>query len=185
MNTYVLFLLTTIFMAAQVNATDDDPRRRLRLRVPNDADTNQLELNGRVLQTSSMSMAIESIDKLGPNMEVIGTIVSKLEKEGESVDPAALMLALSAVEYDESPMHHYGDYDFTEECVKLLFIILPDDKASKLSFICGETSTSSTTTTAACIAEGAFCGGLGIPCCAGMYNYSYTLYCLTLTNNVC
>ena len=60
MNKYVLFILTAIFMAAQVNATDDGPRR-LRLRVPNDADTNQLKLNGRALQTSSMSMAATEI----------------------------------------------------------------------------------------------------------------------------
>ena len=62
----------------------DEPRRLLRL--PNsDAD----DTNHRILQSSSMSMATESMDTVGPNMEVIDAIVSKVEKEGEEVDPAA------------------------------------------------------------------------------------------------
>ena len=53
------------------------------------------------------------------------------------VDP--VMLAEAAlVEFDESAMHHHGGYDYTDKCLKLLFILLPDHKASKLSFICGE-----------------------------------------------
>ena len=119
----------------------DEPRRLLRL--PNsDAD----DTNHRILQSSSMSMATESMDTVGPNMEVIDAIVSKVEKEGEEVDPAALMLAnLALVEFDESAMHHHGGYNYSEKCLKLLFILLPDYKASKLSFICGETITTSST----------------------------------------
>ena len=48
------------------------------------------------------------------------------------------------VELNESAMHH-GGYKYSEKCLKLLFILLPDYKASKLSFICGETVTTSTT----------------------------------------
>ena len=80
----------------------DEPRRLLRL--PNsDAD----DTNHRILQSSSMSMATESMDTVGPNMEVINAIVSKVEKAGEEVDPADVMLAnLALVEFDESPMHY-------------------------------------------------------------------------------
>jgi len=116
----------------------------------------------------------ESIDKIGSSMEVINAIVSKVEKEGEEVDPAALMLAnLALVEFDESAMHHHDDeYNFTKKCLKLLFIILPEYKAKKLSFICGETVTTSTTpamttsTTAGCVANGADCSS-GSDCCTG------------------
>ena len=93
----------------------------------------------------SMAMATESMDTFRPNtnMEVIDAIVSNVEKEGEVVDPTNVMLAnLALVEFDESAMHHHGGYDYTDtdKCLKLLFILLPDHKASKLSFICGETA---------------------------------------------
>ena len=176
MNAYVLFVLTAIFiLAAQVNATDDGPRR-LRLRLPN---ANDADPNRRILQSSTMSMAIESIDKIGSNnMEVIGTIVSKLEEEGETVDPMlAELLVLAAVdEYEESAVHHHDDeYNFTKKCLRLLFIILPEYKAKKLSFICGETITTSTTqamttsTTAACVSGNGPCSPGDTCCSVGMY----------------
>ena len=122
----------------------------------------------------------KSMDTVGPNMEVIDAIVSKVEKEGEEVDPAALMLAnLALVEFDESAMHHHGGYGYTNKCLKLLFILLPQYKASKLSFICGETVTTSTTpamttsaTAAGCGQTGASCTS-GADCCSGSkYQYS-------------
>ena len=97
-------------------------------------------------------------------MEVIDAIVSKVEKEGEEVDPAALMLAnLALVEFDESAMHHHGGYNYSEKCLKLLFILLPDYKASALSFICGETVTTSTTTSG-CLGQSCT---LQDDCCTG------------------
>ena len=144
--------------------TADEPRRLLRL--PNsDAD----DTNHRILQSSSMSMATtESIDKIGSSMEVIDAIVSKVEKEGEEVDPADVMLAnLALVEFDESTMHHHGGYGYTNKCLKLLFILLPQYKASKLSFICGETVTTSTTTVGCTLGQiGDGCGS-GSQCCSG------------------
>ena len=136
-----ILIIMASFASIPTAVAADEPRRLLRL--PNsDAD----DTNHRILQSSSMSMATESMDTVGPNMEVIDAIVSKVEKEGEEVDPAALMLAnLALVEFDESAMHHHGGYNYSETCLKLLFILLPDYKASKLSFICGETVTTSTT----------------------------------------
>ena len=135
-----ILIIMASFASIPTAVAADEPRRLLRL--PNsDAD----DTNHRILQSSSMSMATESMDTVGPNMEVIDAIVSKVEKEGEEVDPAALMLAnLALVEFDESAMHHHGGYGYTNKCLKLLFILLPDYKASKLSFICGETVTTST-----------------------------------------
>ena len=171
----------------------DEPRRLLRL--PNsDAD----DTNHRVLQSSSMSMATESVDTVGPNMEVINAIVSKVEKEGEEVDPADVMLAnLALVEFGESAMHHHGGYNYSEKCLKLLFIILPEYKAKKLSFICGETVTTSTTpavttsTTAACGQIGEGCTASGAQCCPGLSKYIIllphthcTLTCLLTTMNI-
>ena len=129
-----ILIIMASFASIPTAVAIDEPRRLLRL--PNsDAD----DTNHRILQSSSMSMATESMDTVGPNMEVINAIVSKVEKEGEEVDPAALMLAnLALVEFDESAMHHHGGYEYTDKCLKLLFILLPDYKASKLSFICGE-----------------------------------------------
>jgi len=159
--TLLVFIAAISTMAAAID--HDKPRR---LRIANIADTNQLKLDGRILQTSTMSMATtESTDNIGVgynnNMEVVDAIVSKLEEEGETVDPMlAELLVLAAVdEYEESAMHHHDDeYNFTKKCLKLLFIILPEYKAKKLSFICGETVTTSTTpamttstTTAACL----------------------------------
>ena len=123
-------------------AAIDEPHH-LHLRVPRDAD----DTKHRILESTSMSMAMatESMDTFRPNtnMEVIDAIVSNVEKEGEVVDPTNVMLAnLALVEFDESAMHHHGGYDYTDtdKCLKLLFILLPDHKASKLSFICGETA---------------------------------------------
>ena len=135
MNTSIYIkLLAFVAAMSSVTAATDKPRR---LRLAHDADTDT-DTNRRGLQTSSMSMATEqSIDEIVSNMESIDAIVSKLEEEGEAVDAAALMLALAALEVDESPVHFgYGDFP-TEKCLKLLFFLLPDDKASKLSFICG------------------------------------------------
>ena len=166
-----------------MNATDDGPRR-LHLRLPN---ANDADPNHRILQSSTMSMAIESIDKIGSNnMEVIGTIVSNLEEEGETVDPKLaefLVLAAAVDEYEESAMHHDDEYDYTEKCLNLLFILLPDYKAKKLSFICGETVTTSTTT-AGCIGTGNACSA-GDTCCEqGMY-YSTRAHCtLSFTYNL-
>ena len=80
-----------------------------------------------MLQSSSMSMATEP-------MVVVDDIVSNLEKLGQMVDPTNVMLAT----FDESAMHHDGGYDYSEKCLKLLFILHPEHKASKLLFICGE-----------------------------------------------
>ena len=147
-----ILIIMASFASIPTAVAADEPRRLLRL--PNsDAD----DTNHRILQSSSMSMATESMDTVGPNMEVIDAIVSKVEKEGEEVDPAALMLAnLALVEFDESAMHHHGGYNYSEKCLKLLFILLPDYKASKLSFICGETVTTSTTA-GRCIRGGSPC----------------------------
>jgi len=153
-------------------AAIDEPRRLLRL--PNDADADR-----RILQSSSMSMATtESIDNVGHTMEVVNDIVSKLEEEGETVDPMlAELLVLAAVdEYEESAVHHHDDeYNFTKKCLRLLFIILPEYKAKKLSFICGETITTSTTqamttsTTAACVSGNGPCSPGDTCCSVGMY----------------
>ena len=79
-----ILLVALAFVASISSMAADEPRRLLRL--PNsDAD----DTNHRILQSSSMSMATESMDTVGPNMEVIDAIVSKVEKEGEEVDPAA------------------------------------------------------------------------------------------------
>ena len=146
MNKYkCILLMFTAAISTMAAAIDHDKPRRLR--IANIADTNQLKLDGRILQTSTMSMATtESTDNIGD------AIVSKLEEEGETVDPMlAELLVLAAVdEYEESAMHHHGDeYNFTKKCLRLLFIILPEYKASKLSFICGETVTVTTSTTPA------------------------------------
>ena len=106
-------------------------------------------------------------------MEVVDAIVSKLEEEGETVDPMlAELLVLAAVdEYEESAVHRDDEYNFTKKCLRLLFIILPEYKASKLSFICGETVTTSTTpamttsTTAACIVENDLGCSTNADCC--------------------
>ena len=158
-----ILLVALAFVASISSMAADEPRRLLRL--PNsDAD----DTNHRILQSSSMSMATESMDTVGPNMEVIDAIVSKVEKEGEEVDPAALMLAnLALVEFDESAMHHHGGYGYTNKCLKLLFILLPQYKASKLSFICGETVT--TSTTAACGQSGATCNSISDCCSQSKY----------------
>ena len=81
-------------------------------------------------------------------MEVVDAIVSKLEEEGETVDPklAELLVFAAVDEYKESAMHHDDEYDFTEKCLQLLFIILPEYKASKVSFICGESKVTTTVT---------------------------------------
>ena len=159
MNKYKCILLVFIAAISTMAAAIDHDKPR-RLRIANIADTNQLKLDGRILQTSTMSMATtESTDNIGVgynnNMAVVDAIVSKLEEEGETVDPMlAELLVLAAVdEYEESAMHHHGGYDYSDKCLKLLFILLPQYKASKLSFICGETITTSTTpatTTAGC-----------------------------------
>ena len=157
-----ILLVALAFVASISSMAADEPRRLLRL--PNsDAD----DTNHRILQSSSMSMATESMDTVGPNMEVINAIVSKVEKEGEEVDPADVMLAnLALVEFDESAMHHHGGYGYTNKCLKLLFILLPQYKASKLSFICGETVT--TSTTAGCGQAQASCtSGAPEDCCSG------------------
>ena len=174
-----ILLVALAFVVSISSMAADEPRRLLRL--PNsDAD----DTNHRVLQSSSMSMATESMDTVGPNMEVINAIVSNLEELGEVVDPTNVVLAeLTAVKFDESPMHYrHGGYD-TEMCLKLLFIILPQYKASKLSFICGETVTTSTTpamttsTTAGCALAGAFCVS-GVDCC------SLSKYIILLTHHI-
>ena len=140
----LLVLITAICTVAQVNASKQ--LRRLRVPNANNADTNN-QPNGRILQ-GSMSMATtESISDI-EHKEVIDTIVSKLEASGVPVDPAMMLAALTAVEDEESPPMHYGEYDFTEKCVWFLFHILPDYKASKLSpFICGERVVTTTTVT--------------------------------------
>jgi len=157
-----ILLVALAFVASISSMAADEPRRLLRL--PNsDAD----DTNHRILESTSMSMATESMDTVGPNMEVIDAIVSKVEKEGEEVDPAALMLAnLALVEFDESAMHHHGGYNYSEKCLKLLFILLPQYKASKLSFICGETVTTSTTAGCTLGQAGAVCNN-GLDCCSG------------------
>ena len=158
-----ILLVALAFVASISSMAADEPRRLLRL--PNsDAD----DTNHRILQSSSMSMATESVDTVGPNMEVINAIVSNLEELGEVVDPTNVVLAeLTAVKFDESPMHYrHGGYD-TEMCLKLLFIILPQYKASKLSFICGETVT--TSTTAACGQSGATCNSISDCCSQSKY----------------
>ena len=160
-----ILIIMASFASIPTAVAADEPRRLLRL--PNsDAD----DTNHRILQSSSMSMATESMDTVGPNMEVINAIVSKVEMEGEEVDPSALMLAnLALVEFDESAMHHHGHggYNYSEVCLKLLFILLPDYKASKLSFICGETVT--TSTTAACVQEFDDCSDSADCCDNGKY----------------
>ena len=152
MNTYKCILLVFIAAISTMAAAIDHDKPR-RLRIANIADTNQLKLDGRILQTSTMSMATtESTDNIGVgynnNMEVVDAIVSKLEEEGETADPMlAELLVLAAVdEYEESAMHHDDEYDFTEKCLRLLFIILPEYKASKVSFICGESKVTTTVT---------------------------------------
>ena len=114
-----ILLVALSFIAAistMAAAIDHDKPRRLRIANINIADTNQLKLDGRTLQTSTMSMATtESTDNIGVgynnNMAVVDAIVSKLEEEGETVDPMlAELLVLAAVdEYKESAMHHHGD----------------------------------------------------------------------------
>ena len=176
-----ILLVALAFVVSISSMAADEPRRLLRL--PNsDAD----DTNHRILQSSSMSMATESVDTVGPNMEVINAIVSNLEELGEVVDPTNVVLAeLTAVKFDESPMHYrHGGYD-TEMCLKLLFIILPQYKASKLSFICGETvtsgepsgapsisgkpSASSIPSTAGCGLTGAGCNSPSECCSNGKY----------------
>ena len=193
MNKYkCILLMFTAAISTMAAAIDHDKPRRLR--IANIADINQLKLDGRILQTSTMSMATtESTDNIGAgykyNMVVVDAIVSKLEEEGETVDPMlAELLVLAAVdEYEESAMHHHDDeYNFTKKCLKLLFIILPEYKASKLSFICGETVTTSTTpamttsTTAGCIQSGSVCSAADTCCDVGMYAQTmYTfLHCI-------
>ena len=108
-------------------------------------------------------------------MEVINAIVSKVEELGEVIDPADVMLAnLALVEFDESAMHHHGGYGYTNKCLKLLFILLPDHKASKLSFICGETVTTSTTTS----------GCLGKSCTSGADCSCGCKYIILLTHHL-
>ena len=188
-----ILLVALAFVASISSMAADEPRRLLRL--PNsDAD----DTNHRILQSSLMSMATTvSMDTVGPNMEVINAIVSKVEELGEVMDPADVMLAnLALVEFDESAMHHHGGYGYTNKCLKLLFILLPQYKASKLSFICGETVTTSTTpasstavsstvvgsTTPGCVANGGACDepDCSSPsvCCGCKYQYS------TLTHTV-
>ena len=153
----------------------DEPRRLLRL--PNsDAD----DTNHRILQSSLMSMATTvSMDTVGPNMEVINAIVSKVEELGEVIDPADVMLAnLALVEFDESAMHHGGYNYSSEKCLHLLFILLPQYKASALSFICGETVT--TSTTAGCGEEGDRCGS-NSDCCS---NSDLCKYIILLTHHI-
>ena len=191
--TLLVFIAAISTMAAAID--HDKPRR---LRIANIADTNQLKLDGRILQTSTMSMATtESTDNIGigynNHMEVVDAIVSKLEEEGETVDPMlAELLVLAAVdEYEESAMHRDDEYNFTKKCLRLLFIILPEYKAKKLSFICGETVTTSTTpamttsTTAGCRELGAECTANDQCCSGGKYTIlltpTLTLTCLLLT----
>ena len=65
MNTYILLMASIASIFSMVAAVDDQPQPRC-LRLANDADnTNQLKLNGRILQTSTMSMATESINNTG------------------------------------------------------------------------------------------------------------------------
>ena len=159
-----ILLVALAFVASISSMAADEPRRLLRL--PNsDAD----DTNHRILQSSLMSMATTvSMDTVGPNMEVINAIVSKVEELGEVIDPADVMLAnLALVEFDESAMHHHGGYGYTNKCLKLLFILLPQYKASKLSFICGETVT--TSTTAACGQSGATCNSISDCCSQSKY----------------
>ena len=184
MTTSKSILLVALSFIASISsmAAIDEPRRLLRL--PNDADADR-----RILQSSSMSMATtESIDNVGHTMEVVNDIVSKLVEEGETIDPVlAELLVLAAVDEDEeSPMHHHDDddgYDDPEKCLQLLFIILPEYKAKKLSFICGETgtvttsttpamttsTTASSTTTSGCIEKGDPCSDSAQCCIAGKY----------------
>jgi len=128
---------------------------------------NGADANGRVLESTSMSMVTEYMD--------IDAIVSKVEKEGEVIDPTNVMLAeLAITEYDKSPLHHHGGYEFdTEKCLRLLFILLPDYKASKLSFICGETTpnptpnpTTEPTAKPTCLKLEAECTS-SLQCCTG------------------
>ena len=192
-NYYTLLVFIAVAAISTMAAAIDHDKPR-RLRIANIADTNQLKLDGRILQTSTMSMATtESTDNIGVgynnNMAVVDAIVSKLEEEGETVDPMlAELLVLAAVdEYEESAMHHHDDeYNFTKKCLKLLFIILPEYKAKKLSFICGETVTTSTTpamttsTTAGCIPSGSDCSSAPADCCSGSSKYIILLIPTTL-----
>ena len=81
---YILIIMAFVASIFTAAATDDKPQpqqnRRL-LRLPNDT-------NHRILESSSMSMATESMD--------IDDIVSKLKTQGEVVDPANMMLALTS-----------------------------------------------------------------------------------------
>ena len=148
--------IASVFTAAA--ADQPQPNRRL-LRLPNDT-------NHRILESSSMSMATGSVD----TVEIIDDIVSKVETEGYEIDPTDILLAEQAlVVFEESAMlHHGGSYYYTKKCLKLLSILLPEYKASKISFICGE-ETVTTSTTAGCIAEDASCLMFTASlCCPGM-----------------
>ena len=63
------FIASISSMAA---AIDETHHHHLHLRVPRDAD----DTKHRILESTSMSMATESMDTVGPNMEVIDAIVS-------------------------------------------------------------------------------------------------------------
>ena len=128
-----------------------------------DDAASAIEEQHRLLQDldGSLSMPTDNIAVAG-KMDVVDTVVAKLKEQGESVDPvmlAQLPAVEAALELEESPMHYYDEHDFTEKCLKLLFIVLPDYKASKLSFICGERSTTTTTTTTTTTSTTTTCNG--------------------------
>ena len=120
MNTSICILLLAFVATVSFVAAATDKPRRLRLADNADTDTN------RLLQLPS-----------SPIEQFIDAIVSNLD---EKEDETELMLALASLEGDES-MHWGYEHISTEKCLKLLFILLPEYKASKLSSICGETIT--------------------------------------------
>ena len=108
-----------------------------------------IEEQHRLLQDLDGSLSMPTDNTSG--MDVVDTVVAKLKEQGETLDPVMLaqLPAVEALELEESPTHYYDEHDFTDKCLKLLFIILPDYKASKLSFICGESVVSTSSSTAA------------------------------------
>ena len=94
------------------------------------------------------------LGKLEDHCNSTPTVILQLKGEDpkETVYPSNLRMLTQ----ESPPMHHHVEEDFTEKCLELLFIILPDYKASKLSFICGETTSppASTSTTSSTIGSG-------------------------------
>ena len=141
----------SILAGVSVSSAQQAPHRRhpglIPLRHDNNHDNaaSTVEEQHRLLQDLDGSLSMPTDNTAG--MDLVDTVVAKLEDQGETLDVDPVMLAQSpAVEalVEESPMHY--EYDFTDKCLKLFDIlcdlhILPEDKANKLSReICGQSN---------------------------------------------